>query len=269
MNDESCIDMEAEGGIIIISSKRRKRKKTLTDQTKTNMMSRKILSSRSSPLYSAIKRRHRDVLASSDFQREGKRNESTLSLSLSSLVNQQKRTSISNTRTVTVQKHEAAFHPYMNNHTMQRHHLSTLASTSPSSNRISFIPQKAPVKLTPKARKFFKSLLELNDNEAIIGVMLKYKQSGTGEPRMVYTFDFVKESELTDKDEPVSLEILESNDEEEIPKKPQDSYDDGLPKLYVHQHAFLKVLGCTIDIDENDFTPIMYDREGNLCDPNA
>ena len=50
---------------------------------------------------------------------------------------------------------------------------------------------------------------------------------------------------------------------------PYEWVDDGLPKLYIHQHAFLKLLGSTIDIDLDNFTPILYDREGNKLDPNA
>ena len=45
--------------------------------------------------------------------------------------------------------------------------------------------------------------------------------------------------------------------------------DDGLPKLYVNHNAFLKVLGATVDIDLEKITPILYDREGNVMDPNA
>ena len=51
-------------------------------------------------------------------------------------------------------------------------------------------------------------------------------------------------------------------DKEEIPKLPEDSYNDGSPKWYVHQKAFMKVLGSTIDINDSDFTPIFYDRMG-------
>lgn len=163
---------------------------------------------------------------------------------------------------------------------------STLPSSTSSSKKRSFVPQKAPVKLTPKARQFFKGLLEhqkqssatenkSENSDTIIGIMLRYRQSTTGEPRMVYTFDFVTAQDISNQDEPVSLEIIKkSNDntgdvEEEIPKSPQDSINDGLPKLYIHQHAFLKLLGSTIDIDLDNFTPILYDREGNELDPNA
>ena len=125
--------------------------------------------------------------------------------------------------------------------------------------------------------------------------MLKYQQSLTGQPRMVYTFDYVTQDQISNQDEPVSLEIInkttattttigtstctttnhdkqkddEEEEEEEIPKPPAESINDGLPKLYIHQHAFLKVLGSTIDLDTKTFAPILYDKEGNELDPNA
>ena len=63
----------------------------------------------------------------------------------------------------------------------------------------------------------------------------------------------------------VSLEVAEDG----TPKSPEESALDGLPKLYVHQHAFMKVLGSTLDVDTDKMQPILYDREGNLMDPNA
>lgn len=174
---------------------------------------------------------------------------------------------------------------------------SSSLGTKPKAKR-SFIPRKAPVKLTPPARKFFKILIEQKlkqedqlkvggngdgvDNDKppspYIGIMLKYQQSNTGEPRMVYTFDYVTQDQISSQDEPVSLEIIETvsstnddneKDEEEIPKPPEESINDGLPKLYIHQHAFLKVLGSTIDLDMKTFAPILFDKEGNELDPNA
>lgn len=44
--------------------------------------------------------------------------------------------------------------------------------------------------------------------------------------------------------------------------------DDGLPKLFIHHNAFLKVLGVTVDVDTEKISPILYDREGNIVDPN-
>ncbi len=151
--------------------------------------------------------------------------------------------------------------------------------------KTSFIPRKAPVKLTPKARQFFKALLqnkiESDDSKNVIGILLSYQHSQSGQLRMAFTFDFVTVDQLGRKDEPVSLEVVqkaqtrdnkqgeEEEEIEEIPKSPEESLNDGLPKLYIHEHAFMKVLGCTIDIDMETFTPILYDREGNLMDPNA
>ena len=68
----------------------------------------------------------------------------------------------------------------------------------------------------------------------------------------------------------VSLEVLEDG---ETPKPPSESYNDGLPKLYIHHAAFMKVLGATLDVDFNpetgDMTPRLFDREGHEMDPNA
>jgi len=63
----------------------------------------------------------------------------------------------------------------------------------------------------------------------------------------------------------VSLELLEDG----TPKLPRDSIDDGLPKLYIHHNAFLKVLGAKLDVNTETISPILYDREGNIMDPNA
>ena len=63
----------------------------------------------------------------------------------------------------------------------------------------------------------------------------------------------------------ISLELLADGS----PKPPEESRNDGLPKLYVHHDSFMKVLGATVDVDLETVTPIMHDREGNLMDPNA
>ena len=63
----------------------------------------------------------------------------------------------------------------------------------------------------------------------------------------------------------MSLEI----DEKGVALKPEVALDDGKQKLYINGGAFLKVLGATVDIDMDTFTPILYDREGNQMDPNA
>ena len=136
--------------------------------------------------------------------------------------------------------------------------------------------------LTPKARAFFKSLLENvaanqsdkstseYDDDPIIGIQLTYSQSTTGEPRMVFGFSFLRSSSLHPNDEAVSLEVsVSEEDGTETPKSPADALDDGLPKLYVHHDAVLKVLGSTLDVDEERLMPILYDKEGNVMDPNA
>jgi len=139
----------------------------------------------------------------------------------------------------------------------------------PSNKRLrkkrEFIPRKAAVQLTDQARNYFKVLLENPPRPQIIGVMLSYHQSKTGEPRMVFAFDFVTEHDIGPDDEGVSLEVLPDG----TPKPPAESMHDGLPKLYVNHDAFLKVLGATVDVDMESVAPILYDREGNLMDPNA
>lgn len=61
---------------------------------------------------------------------------------------------------------------------------------------------------------------------------------------------------------------LEVNDDG-TPKSPRETLDDGLPKLYVHHNAFIKVLGAKVDVDMENITPILYDKEGFEMDPNA
>eukprot|EP00980_Cylindrotheca_fusiformis_P009963 scaffold2201_cov119-Cylindrotheca_fusiformis.AAC.8 len=129
--------------------------------------------------------------------------------------------------------------------------------------RRKYVPRKAAVELTEKARNFFHKLLEKNPNYT--GVMLNYKQASSGQPRMVFSFDFITEDELSTNDEGVSLEVNDDGS----PKSPEEALKDGRPKLYVNGDAFLKVLGATVDVDLDTATPVLYDREGNRMDPNA
>jgi hypothetical protein len=135
-----------------------------------------------------------------------------------------------------------------------------------SSRARSFVPQKAAVQLTERARTFFKGLLNEPPRPDVIGIRLNYDQSSTGEPRMVFSFEFVTAQDLGPNDEPVSLEVM---DDEFTPKPYAEAWNDGLPKLYVNGHAFLKVLGSKVDVDLSTLTLILYDREGNVMDPNA
>lgn len=68
----------------------------------------------------------------------------------------------------------------------------------------------------------------------------------------------------------VSLEVLEDGI---TPKPPIESWNDNLPKLYIHHGAFMKVLGATLDVEFNSETgelkPKLFDREGYEMDPNA
>jgi hypothetical protein len=161
--------------------------------------------------------------------------------------------------------------------------------TKPNSRRKrKFVPRKAAVELTEQARTFFKALLDNNPQRD--GIILNYQQASSGQPRMVFSFGFVNKDQLTDEDEgyvrfswvvvrrivsfsslhlilfdSVSLEVLDDG----TPKLPKDSIDDGLPKLYIHHNAFLKVLGATLDVNTETISPLLYDREGNAMDPNA
>ena len=126
-----------------------------------------------------------------------------------------------------------------------------------------FVPRKAAVKLSEKARTLFQKLLENHPTRD--GILLDYKQSSTGQPRMVFSFSFVSKDELHERDEGVSLEV----DEDGNPKSPAETLDDGLPKLYIHHNAFLKVLGSTVDVDTKNITPVLYDKEGFELDSNA
>lgn len=102
--------------------------------------------------------------------------------------------------------------------------------------------------------------------------MLKYEISSQNALRMTFKFDLIKDAkkELTAQDEGVSLEVLEDG---VTPKPPSESWDDNLPKLYIHHAAFMKVLGGTLDVDfdseTGDLTPKLFDREGHEMDPNA
>eukprot|EP00934_Nitzschia_sp_Nitz4_P004281 Nitzschia sp. Nitz4//scaffold2_size372955//163014//163658//NITZ4_000415-RA/size372955-processed-gene-0.418-mRNA-1//1//CDS//3329546754//4271//frame0 len=141
-------------------------------------------------------------------------------------------------------------------------HSSLASSPNFAKGKKKFVPRKAAVELTDKARNFFKALLENNPSKA--GIMLDYHQSTSGQPRMVFSFKFVTKDDITSEDEGVSLELLEDGS----PKPPRDALADGLPKLYVHHNAFLKVLGAKVDVNTETVTPILYDKEGNEMDPN-
>lgn len=123
--------------------------------------------------------------------------------------------------------------------------------------------------LSPKARKVFQQIIAATKSE---GILLKYEMSTKQAMRMMFKFDLIKdrEKELTDQDEGVSLEVMEDG---VTPKPPADSWDDELPKLYIHQGAFMKVLGAKLDVDFNaetgDLTPKLFDREGFELDPSA
>lgn len=84
-----------------------------------------------------------------------------------------------------------------------RFYCSTASTDTPAkATAHSFIPKKAPVLLTEATRKFFKSLLKTKEADTnVIGIMLNYHQSSSGEPRMVFSFDFVRADQLDKNDE--------------------------------------------------------------------
>ncbi|GAX25529.1 hypothetical protein FisN_15Hu152 [Fistulifera solaris] len=124
-----------------------------------------------------------------------------------------------------------------------------------------FIPRKAAVQLTESARTFFRTLLQHPPRPEIIGILLSYQQA-TDQVKMVYHFQFI--TTVPDRAEGVSLELMEDGS----PKPPEQSHNDGLPKLYVHPDAFLKVLGATVDVDPKTKEIRLLDREGNELDPD-
>lgn len=78
-------------------------------------------------------------------------------------------------------------------------------------------PLKAPVRLSPACRTWLQTLLS-DDNVPhadVVGIMLRYQQSTTGEPRMVFLFDFVREGQLEKFDEAVSLYDDENDDDDD------------------------------------------------------
>lgn len=138
-----------------------------------------------------------------------------------------------------------------------------------SKRQRTMIPRKAALALTPKARDLFQKMIQVTNSQ---GIILKYEISSQHALRMAFKFDLIKDitKELDEQDEGVSLQVLEDGI---TPKPPSEAWDDGLPKLYIHHAAFMKVLGGTLDVDFNSETgemkPILFDREGNEMEPNA
>lgn len=78
--------------------------------------------------------------------------------------------------------------------------MSSPSFTKPNSRRRrKFIPRRAAVQLTEKARIFFKALLENSPEKD--GILLNYQQASSGQPRMVFSFSFVTKDELSEEDE--------------------------------------------------------------------
>mmetsp|Transcript_16077 Transcript_16077/g.28998 ORF Transcript_16077/g.28998 Transcript_16077/m.28998 type:complete len:232 (+) Transcript_16077:38-733(+) len=149
----------------------------------------------------------------------------------------------------------------------------SFSSTPPSPRKSSpptkMVPRKAALALTPKSREIFQKLIEATNSQ---GIILKYEISSQHALRMAFKFDLIKDAkvELTDQDEGVSLELSPDGI---TPKPPSESWNDNLPKLYIHSAAFMKVLGGTLDVEFNPETgvliPKLLDREGHEMEPNA
>jgi hypothetical protein len=77
----------------------------------------------------------------------------------------------------------------------------TTTKTNPHQRkkRSKFIPRKAAVQLSERSRSLFQKLLASQPDKD--GILLNYHQSSTGEPRMVYTFQFITKDELVEEDE--------------------------------------------------------------------
>jgi hypothetical protein len=163
------------------------------------------------------------------------------------------------------------FSPLRNHFGVKIHH-ANFTSNVQRTERRSFIPKKAPLELTETARKFFLELIEVetspdtDPSHIIKGIVLRYEQSLTGEPRMTFTFNFIREKEITPQDfETVSLEVMEDGS----PMPPALSMMDDKPKLYIHKSAFMKVLGATLDVVMDEYQIVLYDRNGDFLDPNV
>jgi hypothetical protein len=78
---------------------------------------------------------------------------------------------------------------------------STIAKKSPHQRKVGskFIPRKAAVQLSERARVLFQKLLTSKPGKD--GILLNYHQSSSGEPRMVFSFQFVTKDELVEEDE--------------------------------------------------------------------
>ena len=147
---------------------------------------------------------------------------------------------------------------------------STTTTSTKKNKKNIMIPRKAAISITPKARTILKQIINITKSHVIL---LKYVISSQHALRMAFKFVLIKDisTEInTNTDEGISLEVL---DDGITPKSPSDSYNDNLPKLYISQNAFMKVLGGTLDVDINvetgDMIPRLVDREGHDMDPNA
>jgi len=161
----------------------------------------------------------------------------------------------------------------------------TNGRTSSSTNKVvkrrrSLIARKAPVQLTNESRKFFKSLLSVasttktKTEEDVCGILLTLEQSNQT-LGLTFQFQFVSKEGLQRRRmvEPVSLceegeEVVDANDRQPQSSPVMDAEkNEGLPKLYIDESAFMKVLGGTIKYENDQL--VVYNREGFILDPNV
>jgi hypothetical protein len=122
-------------------------------------------------------------------------------------------------------------------------------------------PLKPCLTLNPSAKEYLSALLSgASSNYA--GVILKLDHSKEGQPRMVYSFGYINDDELAAEEKVGRGEVVNlllDDDEEEYDKK---------MILYVHETAFMKLLGCTLDYDFIKGEITFTDKGGNLMDAN-
>ena len=132
----------------------------------------------------------------------------------------------------------------------------------------------------------------LRHSDKYCGILVKCDHSTAGQPRMVFSMSFLTEGQVHAEDskgrgEAVLLSLSKSSSrsiEESRLETPHpsvnvengawlssghetDSPDVPDQVLYIHQTAFMKLLGSTVDLDEDGEIKFI-DREGFKIDPN-
>eukprot|EP00588_Corethron_pennatum_P008013 CAMPEP_0194294984 /NCGR_PEP_ID=MMETSP0169-20130528/52311_1 /TAXON_ID=218684 /ORGANISM="Corethron pennatum, Strain L29A3" /LENGTH=168 /DNA_ID=CAMNT_0039044047 /DNA_START=27 /DNA_END=533 /DNA_ORIENTATION=- len=112
-----------------------------------------------------------------------------------------------------------------------------------------------PVNVTDAARAHFLQLLQYAPGDGD-SLLLCHRTSSDHIGRFVYSFDFISPEDV-DARQPPKMEFVQLKDE-------------GDRRLYVDDDSLMKVLGATVDVESEDgmLVPSLFDREGNLMDPN-